>query len=74
MLIKGRVPGDACPADLDRAVLIGTFFSLYMPHAVVGGVYMIRFAVGATLTEERHVNVAWKVVQEHAGAILGASN
>ncbi|KAF8408813.1 hypothetical protein HHK36_004882 [Tetracentron sinense] len=47
---------------------------VYMTHAVVGGVYMIRFAVGATLTEERHVNVAWKVVQEHAGAILGASN
>ncbi|MCL7043013.1 hypothetical protein MKW94_023393 [Papaver nudicaule] len=45
---------------------------IYMTHAVVGGVYMIRFAVGATLTEERHVTGAWKVVQEHTDAILGA--
>nr|DAD21454.1 TPA_asm: hypothetical protein HUJ06_022917 [Nelumbo nucifera] len=30
------------------------------------------FAVGATLTEDRHVNLAWKVVQEHLGAILKA--
>ncbi|MCL7047069.1 hypothetical protein MKW94_025860 [Papaver nudicaule] len=44
---------------------------IYMTHAVVGGVYMIRFAVGATLTEERHVTGAWKVVQEHTDAILG---
>ncbi|KAL5987889.1 hypothetical protein ACLOJK_035645 [Asimina triloba] len=43
---------------------------VYMTHAVVGGVYMIRFAVGATLTEERHVNMAWKVIQEHADALL----
>ncbi|XP_042487278.1 tyrosine/DOPA decarboxylase 2-like [Macadamia integrifolia] len=43
---------------------------LYMSHGVVGGVYMIRFAVGATLTEERHVNIAWKLVQEHAAVVL----
>ncbi|KAI3879414.1 hypothetical protein MKX03_003671 [Papaver bracteatum] len=45
---------------------------IYMTHAVVGGVYMIRFAVGATLTEERHVTGAWKVVQEHTYAIFRA--
>ncbi|OVA11562.1 Pyridoxal phosphate-dependent decarboxylase [Macleaya cordata] len=44
---------------------------IYMTHAVIGGIYMIRFAIGATLTEERHVNLAWKVVQEHTDAILG---
>ncbi|RZC45865.1 hypothetical protein C5167_038814 [Papaver somniferum] len=47
---------------------------IYMTHAVVGGVYMIRFAVGATLTEERHVTSAWKVVQEHTDALLGELN
>ncbi|XP_077211109.1 tyrosine decarboxylase-like [Tasmannia lanceolata] len=47
---------------------------LYMTHAVVGGVYMIRFAVGATLTEECHVNSAWKVIQEHADALLSGWN
>ncbi|OVA11563.1 Pyridoxal phosphate-dependent decarboxylase [Macleaya cordata] len=45
---------------------------IYMTHAVIGGIYMIRFAIGATLTEERHVNLAWKVVQEHTEVILGA--
>uniref|UniRef100_A0A7N2LQ30 Tyrosine decarboxylase n=2 Tax=Quercus lobata TaxID=97700 RepID=A0A7N2LQ30_QUELO len=43
---------------------------VFMTHAVVEGVYVIRFAVGATLVEERHVITAWKVVQEHANAIL----
>ena len=43
----------------------------YMTHAVVGGVYLIRFAVGGSLTEERHVNLAWQAVQEYADAILG---
>ncbi|CAK7350682.1 unnamed protein product [Dovyalis caffra] len=43
---------------------------VYMTHAVVGGLYIIRFAVGATLTEDRHVFTAWKVVQEHLDAII----
>ncbi|GMY38020.1 tyrosine decarboxylase 1-like [Fagus crenata] len=44
--------------------------SIYMTHIVVEGVYVIRFAVGATLVQERHVIMAWKVVQEHANVIL----
>lgn len=40
-----------------------------MTLAVVGGTYIIRFAIGATLTE-RHVVTAWKAVQEHLDAIL----
>ncbi|KAM1864556.1 hypothetical protein ACFX14_004754 [Malus domestica] len=43
---------------------------VYMTHAVVGGMYVLRCAIGATLTEEKHVVIAWKVVQEHADAIL----
>ncbi|CAK9157376.1 unnamed protein product, partial [Ilex paraguariensis] len=39
---------------------------VYMTHAVVGGVYVIRLAVGATLTDYCHVNKAWKEIQEHA--------
>ncbi|KAH7661155.1 Tyrosine decarboxylase protein [Dioscorea alata] len=45
---------------------------IYMTHAIVGGVYIIRFAVGASLTEEKHVKFAWKVVQDHAEALLAA--
>lgn len=44
--------------------------SVYMTHAMVEGVFVIRCAIGGTLTEETHVIEAWKVVQEHADAIL----
>ncbi|KAH6825656.1 Pyridoxal phosphate transferases superfamily protein [Perilla frutescens var. hirtella] len=47
---------------------------IYMTHAVIGGVYVMRFAVGASLTENRHVNLAWKIVQEHANALLNTSS
>ncbi|XP_021858621.1 tyrosine decarboxylase-like [Spinacia oleracea] len=43
---------------------------IYMTHSLVDGIFMIRFAVGATLTEIHHVTYAWKVVQEHATALL----
>ncbi|GMY38302.1 tyrosine/DOPA decarboxylase 2-like [Fagus crenata] len=43
---------------------------VYMSPSVVDKVYIIRCAIGATLTEERHVVGAWKVVQEHADALL----
>ncbi|XP_059668679.1 tyrosine decarboxylase-like [Cornus florida] len=42
---------------------------IYMTHAVVGGVFVIRFAVGATLTKKQHVDTTWKLVQEHANAM-----
>ncbi|KAM7492574.1 hypothetical protein LguiA_035495 [Lonicera macranthoides] len=45
---------------------------VYMTLAVVGGMYVIRFAVGATLTEYQRVTMVWKVVQEHANSLLGA--
>ncbi|KAG2542918.1 hypothetical protein PVAP13_9NG716300, partial [Panicum virgatum] len=41
----------------------------YMSSAMVGGIYMLRCAVGSTLTEERHVNEAWNVVQDRAASL-----
>ncbi|GFZ05595.1 hypothetical protein Acr_17g0011670 [Actinidia rufa] len=43
---------------------------LYMTHTVAGGLYMLRFAVGATLTEESHVVAAWKLIKEGADVLL----
>ncbi|ONI02505.1 hypothetical protein PRUPE_6G202600 [Prunus persica] len=43
---------------------------VFMTHAMVGGMYVIRCAVGVTQTEEKHIAMAWKVVQEHADVIL----
>ncbi|PKA66030.1 Tyrosine/DOPA decarboxylase 2 [Apostasia shenzhenica] len=47
---------------------------LCMTHAIVGGVYVIRFAAGGTMTEERHVRAAWVVIKEHAERVLKEVN
>nr|GEX02649.1 aromatic-L-amino-acid decarboxylase-like [Tanacetum cinerariifolium] len=43
---------------------------VYMTHTVVGGIYMLRFAVGATLTEECHVIAAWELIRELADTLV----
>ncbi|KAJ4758948.1 Tyrosine decarboxylase [Rhynchospora pubera] len=50
--------------------MINASGNIYMTHAVIGGIYVIRFAVGATLTEESHVRDAWKLVQHHANLFV----
>nr|WMX25290.1 aromatic amino acid decarboxylase TyDC3 [Lophophora williamsii] len=54
-------------ALLDAVNLAGTVF---ISHTVLSGKYVLRLAVGAPLTEERHVIAAWKVLQEKATALL----
>ncbi|KAJ6837930.1 putative tyrosine decarboxylase 1 [Iris pallida] len=41
----------------------------FMTHAVLGGMYVLRFAVGSTLTETRHVEATWKLIQAKADDI-----
>ncbi|KAL4627662.1 hypothetical protein ACB092_05G181000 [Castanea dentata] len=43
---------------------------VYMSPTMVDRAYIIRCAIGATLTEERHVTMAWKIIQEHADTLL----
>nr|XP_043613430.1 tryptophan decarboxylase TDC2-like [Erigeron canadensis] len=43
---------------------------VYMTHTVVGGTFMLRFAVGATLTKECHVIAAWEIIREMADALV----
>ncbi len=42
---------------------------LYMTHTVLGGRTAIRFCVGQTRTEERHVIEAWRQIHEAARAL-----
>ncbi|CAI9090370.1 OLC1v1025133C1 [Oldenlandia corymbosa var. corymbosa] len=53
--------------------LVNTTGRIYMTHTVAGEVYMLRFAVGATLTGDRHVYAAWKLIKESAEALLKRS-
>lgn len=43
----------------------------YLTHTVVGGKYVIRFAVGSTLTEECHVVDAWELIKKKADEMVG---
>ncbi|KAK7857740.1 tyrosine/dopa decarboxylase 5 [Quercus suber] len=44
--------------------------NVYTSSTVVDGAYIIRGAIGATLTGERHGVRAWKVIQKHADDLL----
>ncbi|XP_031502635.1 tyrosine decarboxylase-like [Nymphaea colorata] len=75
LLLPAPVPAGAeegCAAKLNQQLLeaVNSSGRIYMTHAMVGGTYMIRFAVGASLTEDCHVFQAWKVIQEYASNLL----
>ena len=44
--------------------------ALYLTHTVLNGRYTLRFCVGQTYTEERHVVQAWKKIQETVKMIV----
>ncbi|CAO2199974.1 unnamed protein product [Urochloa humidicola] len=43
---------------------------LFIAHTVVGGRFVLRFAVGSTLQEERHVRGAWELIKKTTGEVL----
>lgn len=58
--------------ELNRELLdsVNSTGRLYITHTVIGGVYLLRFAVGSTLTEMRHVEAAWELIKEKADVLL----
>ncbi|KAJ1256886.1 hypothetical protein BS78_K275500 [Paspalum vaginatum] len=68
-----KLGGEKAANDLNKKLLEdvnATAAGPYMSPAVVSGAYMLRCAVGSTLTEEHHVRQAWKVVQDRAASLL----
>ncbi|ESQ50405.1 hypothetical protein EUTSA_v10001969mg [Eutrema salsugineum] len=43
---------------------------LFLSHTALSGKIVLRCAIGAPLTEEKHVKEAWKVIQEEASYLL----
>jgi tyrosine decarboxylase len=73
LLYTERLGGEIKVNELNRRLLEkvnAATLGPYMSAANAGGIYMLRCAVGSTLTEERHVREAWKVVQEQATLLL----
>ncbi|KAH7662307.1 Aromatic-L-amino-acid decarboxylase protein [Dioscorea alata] len=46
----------------------------FMTHAIIGGRFVIRFAIGTTLTEIRHVDATWRLIQGIAKGLLLADH
>jgi aromatic-L-amino-acid/L-tryptophan decarboxylase len=42
----------------------------YLAHTVVGGRFVLRFAVGSSLQEERHVRSAWELINKTTAEII----
>jgi aromatic-L-amino-acid/L-tryptophan decarboxylase len=58
-----RAGDDATRALMDAANASGR---MYLTHTVVDGKVTLRMAIGATLTEQRHVRAAWELLQSLA--------
>ncbi|KAL5059781.1 hypothetical protein RYX36_031385 [Vicia faba] len=54
----------------DLIDLVNSTGSVFITHTVLSGEFVLRFAVGAPLTEVRHVKPAWQILQEKATALL----
>ncbi|XP_012835795.1 PREDICTED: tyrosine decarboxylase 1 [Erythranthe guttata] len=61
-----------CSNRLNRELLdaVNSTGKLFISHTVLSEKYVLRLAVGAPLTEERHVVSAWETLQENASALL----
>jgi aromatic-L-amino-acid decarboxylase len=61
--LRMRAGDDATRALIEAANASG---SLYLTHTVVDGRIALRMAIGATATELRHVEAAWRTLQDLA--------
>ncbi|KAK9146252.1 hypothetical protein Sjap_006155 [Stephania japonica] len=64
-----------CGNKLNKNLLeaVNATGKIFISHTVLSGKYVLRVAVGAPLTEERHIETACKVLQEEATALLGGT-
>ncbi|MFP6771078.1 MAG: pyridoxal-dependent decarboxylase [Alphaproteobacteria bacterium] len=68
-------PGVDDEAELDRLnetllLKLNDSGDLYLTQNSVRGVYAIRFAVGQTYTQPRHVAAAWRAIQDTARSLV----
>ncbi|KAL0726779.1 hypothetical protein Bca4012_022872 [Brassica carinata] len=67
------VDGDEDKCNERNRELLATVNStgqIFISHTVLSGKFILRFAVGAPLTEEKHVTEAWRIIQKHASKFI----
>ncbi|KAL6642473.1 hypothetical protein ACP70R_020654 [Stipagrostis hirtigluma subsp. patula] len=62
--------GDADETNRELMECINKTGKAYVAHTVVGNKLVLRFAVGSSLQEERHVRSAWELIQKTATKIM----
>ncbi|CBI28678.3 unnamed protein product, partial [Vitis vinifera] len=68
--LRPREEGEGTELNSRLLMAVNGSGAAFMTHAVVGGIYIIRCAIGSTLTEIRHVDSLWKLIQEKAQLVL----
>jgi aromatic-L-amino-acid/L-tryptophan decarboxylase len=69
--LKPRFEGDdALSTNQKLLEVVNSSGRAFMTHAKVDGMFVLRFAIGTTLTEMRHVESTWKLIQAKAEDIL----
>ncbi|XP_034682887.1 tyrosine decarboxylase 1-like [Vitis riparia] len=68
--LRPREEGEGTELNSRLLMAVNGSGAAFMTHAVVGGIYIIRCAIGSTLTESRHVDSLWKLIQEKAQLVL----
>ncbi|KAL8168303.1 hypothetical protein V2J09_009802 [Rumex salicifolius] len=65
--------GGAAANKANRELLesVNASGAAYMTHATVEGKFVIRCAIGGTLTKQRHVDGLWRLIQDNASTLLG---
>ncbi|XP_010262477.1 PREDICTED: tyrosine decarboxylase 1 isoform X1 [Nelumbo nucifera] len=61
-----------CINKMNRDLLevVNSTGKIFLSHTILSGKYILRLAVGAPLTEGRHISAAWKVLQDEATTLL----
>jgi aromatic-L-amino-acid decarboxylase len=65
--LAGGAEADEATAELHRR--LNASGALFLTHTKVRGRYVLRLAIGGTLTERRHVVEAWRQIQQTAAAL-----
>lgn len=66
------IGGDGNAIAVNKKLLeaINSSGQAYMTHAVIGGTFAIRCAIGGSLTQKCHIDSLWKLIQNKAKTIF----